>query len=194
MGSPAVPPGARAGGGGGEIQPQASNRDGEPKPVAVAVVQKASVPRAVDVVGTLAAVDQVTVSSEADGKVQPILADLGDRVRAGQVLIQLDNEKQQYAYEQQQAALARALAQYGATDPQHLPDIEQTPDAKRPRPSSRRRRRRSTRPTSSSSARSSRSRRSTMPGRRSRRSRPATTRRCRTRGTCARASRPRRRR
>ena len=52
--------------------------------------------RAVDVVGTLAAVDQVTISSEADGKVRAILADLGDRVRAGQVLVQLDNEKQQY--------------------------------------------------------------------------------------------------
>jgi multidrug efflux pump subunit AcrA (membrane-fusion protein) len=110
---------------------QASNRDGEPKPVAVASVQKASVPRAVDVVGTLAAVDQVTVSSEADGKVQQIYADLGDKVRAGQVLIKLDDEKQRYAYEQQQAALARALAQYGAPDPEHLPDIGQTPEAQR---------------------------------------------------------------
>ena len=35
--------------------------------------------------GTLAAVDQVTISSEADGKVSRILADLGDRVKAGQV-------------------------------------------------------------------------------------------------------------
>ena len=110
---------------------QASKRDGEPKPVAIAIVQKASVPRAVDVVGTLAAVDQVTVSSEADGKVQQIHADLGDKVRAGQVLIKLDDEKQRYAFEQQQAALARALAQYGAPDPEHLPDIEQTPEAQR---------------------------------------------------------------
>ena len=110
---------------------QASKRDGDPKPVSVAVVHQASVPRAVDVVGTLAAVDQVTVSSEADGKVEKINADLGDRVRAGQVLIQLDDEKQRYAYEQQQAALARTLAQYGAPDPEHLPAIEETPDAKR---------------------------------------------------------------
>jgi RND family efflux transporter MFP subunit len=110
---------------------QASKRDGDPKPVSVVAVHQASVPRAVDVVGTLAAVDQVTVSSEADGKVEKINADLGDRVRAGQVLIELDNEKQRYAYEQQQAALARALAQYGAPDPKHLPDIEQTPEAKR---------------------------------------------------------------
>src|SRR5206468_126261 len=45
--------------------------------------------------------------------------------------VQLDNEKQQYTYQQQQAALARALAQYGASDPQHLPEIEQTPDVKK---------------------------------------------------------------
>ena len=110
---------------------QASNRDGAARPVAAAVVQKDSVRRAVDVVGTLAAVDQVTISSEADGSVRGILADLGDRVTAGQVLIQLDSEKQQYSLEQQQAALARALAQYGAPDAQHLPDIEQTPDVQK---------------------------------------------------------------
>ncbi len=110
---------------------QARSREGTPKAVKVDVVREDSVRRAVDVVGTLAAVDQVTISSEADGKVRAILADLGDRVRAGQVLVQLDNEKQQYTYEQQQAALARALAQYGATDPQHLPDNEKTPEVQR---------------------------------------------------------------
>jgi multidrug resistance efflux pump len=110
---------------------QASNRDAAAKPVAAAVVQKDSVRRAVDVVGTLAAVDQVTISSEADGNVRGILADLGDRVTTGQVLVQLDNEKQQYSLDQQQAALARTLAQYGAPDPQHLPDIEQTPDVQK---------------------------------------------------------------
>jgi multidrug efflux pump subunit AcrA (membrane-fusion protein) len=76
-------------------------------------------------------VDQVTISSEAEGTVRAILADLGDRVKAGQVLIQLDREKQQYTYEQQQAALVRALAQYGAPDPEHLPDVEQTPDVQK---------------------------------------------------------------
>ena len=103
----------------------------QPKPIAVAVVQRDSVRRAVDVVGTLTAVDQVTVSSEADGTVRAILADLGDRVTAGQVIVRLDNERQQYAYQQQQAALARTLAQYGATSPQHLPEPENTPDVRR---------------------------------------------------------------
>jgi multidrug resistance efflux pump len=63
--------------------------------------------------------------------VSRILADLGDRVTAGQALIQLDHEKQQYNFDQQKAALARALAQYGAPDPQHLPDIEKTPDVQK---------------------------------------------------------------
>jgi HlyD family secretion protein len=110
---------------------QARSQEGTPKAIRVEAVRQDSVRRSVDVVGTLAAVDQVTISSEADGKVSRILADLGDRVRAGQVLVRIDSEKQQYSYEQQQAALARALAQYGATDPENLPDIEKTPDAQR---------------------------------------------------------------
>jgi membrane fusion protein, multidrug efflux system len=110
---------------------QARSSESDAKPVAVTAVHKDSVRRAVDVVGTLAAVDQVTVSSETDGKVRRILADLGDRVRAGQVLIEIDNERQQYTLEQQQAALARTLAQYGATDPRHLPEIERTPDVQK---------------------------------------------------------------
>ena len=70
---------------------QATSDESGGKPVAVTVVHKESIRRAIDVVGTLAAVDQVTISSEADGKVRSILADLGDRVQAGQLLIQIDN-------------------------------------------------------------------------------------------------------
>jgi RND family efflux transporter MFP subunit len=110
---------------------QARGRDITAKPVATEVVRQDTVKRAVELVGTLAAVDQVTISSEADGKVSRILADLGDRVHAGQTLIQVDREKQQYNFEQQQATLARALAQYGAPDPQHLPEIEKTPDVQK---------------------------------------------------------------
>src|SRR5712691_4899331 len=110
---------------------QARGRDAAAKPVSSEVVRLEKVKRAVDLVGTLAAVDQVMISSEADGKVSRILADLGDRVTAGQPLIQIDREKQEYNFDQQKAALARALAQYGAPDPQHLPDIEKTPDVQK---------------------------------------------------------------
>jgi multidrug efflux pump subunit AcrA (membrane-fusion protein) len=110
---------------------QARGRDVPAMSIKVEAVRQETVRRSVEVVGTLAAVDQVTISSEADGKVSKILADLGDRVSAGQALISLDNEKQQYNFDQQKAALARALAQYGAPDPQHLPEIEKTPDVQK---------------------------------------------------------------
>jgi multidrug efflux pump subunit AcrA (membrane-fusion protein) len=110
---------------------QARGRETAAKQVSTETVRQETVKRSVEVVGTLAAVDQVTISSEAEGKVSRILADLGDRVTAGQALIQIDNEKQQYNFDQQKAALARTLAQYGAPDPQHLPEIEKTPDVQK---------------------------------------------------------------
>ena len=76
---------------------QARSREATPKSVQTEAVRQDSVRRAVDVVGTLAAVDEVTISSEADGTVSKIFADLGDRVKTGQLLVQLDNEKQRYA-------------------------------------------------------------------------------------------------
>src|SRR4029453_17282377 len=94
-------------------------------------VRQDSVRRTLEVVGTLAAEDQVTVSSEVDGVVRRLLADLGDRVAAGQALVELDREKLQYNLDQQRAAHARSLTKYGATDAEHLPRIEDTPDARR---------------------------------------------------------------
>ena len=110
---------------------QARGRDASAKPIKIETVREESVKRAVDLVGTLAAVDQVTISSEADGKVSRIMADLGDRVKAGQPLIQVDREKQQYNVDQQRATLEKALAQLGAADAQHLPDAEKTPDVQK---------------------------------------------------------------
>ena len=99
--------------------------------VQVEPVREESVRRTIEVVGTLAAADQVTISSEAEGRVSRIAADLGDRVTAGQVLLELDREKPQYNLEQQRASLARSLARYGATDPNSMPPIEQTPDVQK---------------------------------------------------------------
>jgi multidrug efflux pump subunit AcrA (membrane-fusion protein) len=87
--------------------------------------------RAIEVVGTLAAEDEVTLSAQAEGQVSRIVADLGDRVTAGQALIELDREKSQYALDQQTAAFTRALARYGANDIDHLPPVEDTPDVQR---------------------------------------------------------------
>jgi multidrug efflux pump subunit AcrA (membrane-fusion protein) len=109
---------------------QARGRDAT-KPVKVEPVREESLHRTVEVVGTLAAVDEATISSEAEGRVSHLYADLGDRVKAGQVLVGLDREKLQYNYDQQKAALDRALAQFGAPDTTHLPALEMTPDVQR---------------------------------------------------------------
>jgi RND family efflux transporter MFP subunit len=109
---------------------QARGRDAA-KPVKVESVKEDSLHRTVEVIGTLAAVDEATISAEAEGRVSHLFADLGDRVKEGQVLVELDREKAQYNYDQQKAALDRALAQFGAADTTHLPPIEQTPDVQR---------------------------------------------------------------
>ena len=110
---------------------QARGRDDTAKSVVVEPVKEQAVTRSVEVVGTLAAVDDVVVSSEADGIVSRILHDLGDRVHAGDVMVELDREKAEYNLAQQRAALARTLAQYGAADPEHLPAAEKTPDVQK---------------------------------------------------------------
>jgi multidrug efflux pump subunit AcrA (membrane-fusion protein) len=110
---------------------QASGRDEAAKRVKTELVRQDSVRRSVEVIGTLAAEDEVTVSSQVEGVVSRIAADLGDRVRVGQALVELDREKLQYNFDQQKAALARALAKYGASEPGQLPPIEQTPDVKK---------------------------------------------------------------
>lgn len=99
--------------------------------IQVEAVREESIRRSIEVVGTLAAEDEVTISAQAEGQVSRIVADLGDRVTAGQVLVELDREKAQYLADQQAAAFARALAKFGASDVQHLPRIEDTPDVQR---------------------------------------------------------------
>ncbi len=106
-------------------------REESSKAVKTAKVQQDSVRRAIDVVGTLAAEDEVTVSSQTEGAVSRIAADLGDRVRAGDALVELDKEKLQYNLDQQKAALTRTLAKYGASDPDNRPPIERTPDVQK---------------------------------------------------------------
>jgi membrane fusion protein, multidrug efflux system len=110
---------------------KASGREESARPIKVEAVRQEEIRRSIDVVGTLAAEDQVTISSQTDGAVARVLVDLGDRVKAGQTLLELDREKLEYNLENQKAALARALAKYGATEPGHLPSVDQTPDVQK---------------------------------------------------------------
>ena len=171
---------------------------GGPKQAAKAVktdaVRQESVRRTLEVVGTLAAEDQVTVSSEVDGVVRRVLADLGDRVAAGQPLVELDREKLQYSLDQQRAAHARALTKYGASDAEHLPRSRghARRQASRRRTGAGQARPSSARP-SCTSVNSSRSRRSTTRTRRCGSRRPPMMPRCRRRRTSGPTSTRRRR-
>ncbi|MBF8279387.1 MAG: putative Macrolide-specific efflux protein macA precursor, partial [candidate division NC10 bacterium] len=58
--------------------------------VTVAPVEARDVQRRVEIVGSIEPDEEVTVYAQVSGYVEKILADLGDRVNAGQPLIQLD--------------------------------------------------------------------------------------------------------
>jgi membrane fusion protein, multidrug efflux system len=99
----------------------------KPRPVKIEQAQVRDVRRQVDVVGTLAAREEVVVSAEVDGRVARLAHDLGDRVGAGDALIELDPEKLQYRAEAQKAALEQARARYGASGDGDLPPLERVP-------------------------------------------------------------------
>ena len=102
----------------------------EVKSIKIEAVKTQAIRRNVDVVGTLAADDQVTISAEASGRVSRILADLGDRVTPGQVLVELDREKLQV---QRRRAEGRARAGAGEIRRrQPGPPAADRADARRP--------------------------------------------------------------
>src|SRR6266850_3619597 len=72
--------------------------------------------RSVDAVGTLDPNEEVTVSNQVEGTVEKLFVDLGDAVRAGQVIAQLDTRELELAVHQQQAALQQELARLGLAD------------------------------------------------------------------------------
>jgi RND family efflux transporter MFP subunit len=95
--------------------------------VKVEAAQIHDVRRQVDVIGTLAAREEVVVSAEVAGRVSRLVHDLGDRVAAGAPLLELDPEKLQYRAEGQRATLDQARARYGASGEGDLPPLDWVP-------------------------------------------------------------------
>jgi multidrug efflux pump subunit AcrA (membrane-fusion protein) len=98
------------------------------RPVKTELAQVRDVRREVEVVGTLAAREEVVVSSEVAGRVARLAHDLGDKVQAGAPLVELDHEKAGYRADAQRAALAQARAKYGAPADGELPSLDQVPE------------------------------------------------------------------
>src|SRR5262249_40367737 len=66
--------------------------------------------------------DEVTVSSEVEGKVEQVLVDVGDRIAAGQPIVKVSPIELQLTLDQQRAALQQARARLGL--PENGDDVD----------------------------------------------------------------------
>jgi membrane fusion protein, multidrug efflux system len=103
----------------------------KPKVKTVAVEQRQQ-RRVVEAVGSLFAYDEVTVSSEAEGRVEEVMVDVGDRVGKGQTLARVSSVEFQLTVDQQQAALRQARARLGLNEIDgDLKDVRQAAEVKK---------------------------------------------------------------
>jgi RND family efflux transporter MFP subunit len=96
--------------------------------VATAQVVERSLRRSIEVVGSLEAEDDVTVSSQLTGNLEDITVDVGTPVRRGQVIARIDQRELRFRREQAEATLRQAEARLGIRpgerlDPQKHPDV-----------------------------------------------------------------------
>ncbi len=80
----------------------------KPLPVTVAKVETRSVQRSVETIGSLLAWEESQIKAEVAGTLDKLFADLGDRVRAGQILATLDAREFSLQVEQSTASLRMA--------------------------------------------------------------------------------------
>src|SRR5215467_2394819 len=100
--------------------------------VKIVPVEQRQQRRMVEAVGSLFAYDEVTVSSEAEGRVEEVLVDVGDRVGKGQSLARVSPVEFQLTVEQQQAALRQARARLGLGENDgELKDARQAAEVKK---------------------------------------------------------------
>ncbi|MCS7253291.1 MAG: efflux RND transporter periplasmic adaptor subunit [Armatimonadota bacterium] len=96
-----------------EGQLEAAGEKGtEAVPVEVVPVSSQDIRREIEVTGSIKSEDDVNVGSEISGKVAFVGAEEGDFVRAGDVLIRLDDSTLQAQLRQAKAAYESAMAQY----------------------------------------------------------------------------------
>jgi len=104
---------------GGGCSPSGSEEkplvDEKPVPVEVLDVETRDLPIVVESVGRLSADREVTLAAEVGGVVKEYLADVGDPVKAGQILVRMDSRDFALALREAEASLASALARLDAS-------------------------------------------------------------------------------
>lgn len=100
-------------------------------PVHIYTVAKETTQRRVQAVGSLLALEESTLSSQVEGRVDKVLADVGDVVAEGQPLVQLDQQELQFEVERQQGIVKQVRAQLGIgptdpppTDPKQMASVQ----------------------------------------------------------------------
>lgn len=106
----------------GKPQVAASGPQAAPsKPVQLVAASLATLDEQIEIAGSLAAQDEVTVRSKVAGRLASISVDLGTAVRAGQAIAQLEPVDYRLRVDQALAALAQAKALLGLR-----PDVDDT--------------------------------------------------------------------
>lgn len=112
--------------------PVEAKQDSGPIKVRTAHVVTKELQRDVESVGSLFPYEEVVISSEIDGRVESVTADLGDRVTEGQVLVRVSEEEQKYLVAQNEAQLRQALERLGLkSEKDRVQDIKETPEVRR---------------------------------------------------------------
>lgn len=105
-----------------------------PRTVAVKAfpVEQKQIRRNVESVGSLFALDEVTVSSEVEGRVEQVLVDVGDHVSSGQTIVKVVPTELQLTLDQQKASLQQARARLGISENgEDLKDVKNAPEVKK---------------------------------------------------------------
>src|SRR4029434_2706147 len=104
-----------------------------PRPVSVRAipVELKQIRRNVESVGSLFPLDEVTVSSEVEGRVDQVLVDVGDHVSAGQNIVKVVRTELQLTLDEQRASLQQARARLGLAEGEDLKDVRNAPEVKK---------------------------------------------------------------
>ncbi len=115
------------------MRPEASAPAGaKAVPVQLARVEAQAYRRNVESVGSLFPDEEVTVSSEVEGPVEQVLADVGDRVTKGQPLVRISTAELTLALEQARAAVEQIRARLGLPEQgEDLRDVRAAAEVKK---------------------------------------------------------------